>query len=390
MSDTLTPIRDMASIVAQLAAASMQAAQKAADAATNLAAQLVAYVLPDVLVLVTADATGATLANADIQTTIDGANGRIVYLGPGTYLIDASKPIQLRTGLVFVMHPNAVLLVKANGLQRYAVLQGRSITDFSVSGGQLQGDRLTHDYTIVGTHEHGYGIELIKCARGTVRKTQCVEFTGDGLSISGEHLFMVDVISLRNRRQGLSCYSGHGIRIIRGSYSNTGNLGTNKGTMPMAGIDLEPDGGPLDDVVIDGVNVSYNGTSGVLAWSRGPTAVSSPVSISGKVINCTIVGNANQVETKGLSGPVSIDATRNTLDQAGRSGGAFKVGAGSTCNIGDSDPADANTMTGVAQRTPLASFFLTGTDTRTHWDIQVAAGGAAKVGVNSYTSPRAA
>lgn len=347
-------------------------------------AALATYTPPDLpFRVVAADPSGATVANAAFQSAFDA--GGIVWVGAGRYLIDTEIMLALRSGLILLMHPNAQLMGKPNAVKRSYVLSGRNISDFIVAGGRLIGDRLAHTYVAGSTNEWCMGIGLTGCKRGLVRDLYASQFAGDGLSITGEDLSIVNVTSTHNRRQGLSVYSGRGIRIIGGEYSYTGALGSNPGTPPMAGIDLEPDTGLLEDVLIAGVRSIGNGTTDLLAYCNAQVQGIRNVRIE----DCTVVGAPNGVEGQSAgAGRIEITALRNKL--GGHTGSAFKVGAGVTLNAGDATLANANTITSNAPRAPVPAFDLQGRDTRTRYDYQVATTGVANVGWNHYASPTAA
>jgi hypothetical protein len=376
MLDALAPIKDLAD---QAAAA----AQSAIDKLTGISLALAAFALPaSMLQQVECDTTGASTVNGPVQAAIDaGAKaGTIVYIGPGHYLFDASKPIQLRSNLILVVHPDAILQVKANGLPRYYLFLGTNVSDVLVFGARGWGDRLTHDYSVPGTHEWGMGFGLKGCTRVTLRNCAAREFTGDGFSVSGVDIFIINCSGTFNRRQGLSGYQGENLKVIGGNYSNNGNWMGNAGAAPMSGIDLEPDAGILDGALIQDVTCDSNGTCDIQAVSN--TLAKSTIK-NVVITGCTLTGTSpNGIEASGAGGPVEVTALRNTI--SARKGACFRIHKGATANIGGSDKADANTTSGNgAKRTPalLQGDFKTGAY---QYDVQVDTGGIANVGWMQY------
>lgn len=344
--------------------------------------------VPDSLPLRVVASPGTdVVANPVLQAAFDAAlSGGIVYVSAGRYLVDTETMLRLRSGLILLLHPDAKLIGKPNAVKRSYLFSGRNISDFVVVGGQLFGDRLSHTYGPIdgkpSTHEWCMGIGLTDCQRGLVRDVCISQFAGDGLSIKGEDLSIVNVVSSHNRRQGMSIYSGRGIRVIGGEYAYTGAMGTNPGTPPMAGIDMEPDTGLLEDVLFAGVRSIGNGTSDLLAYCNAQVQGIRNVRVEG----CTLVGAANGLETQSAgAGRIDVTARANTL--GGHKGASFKVGAGSTVTIGDALAANANVITANVQRAPNLEFTLQGPDARTRYDIQVLTGGTAMVGYNRYRSP---
>jgi hypothetical protein len=353
------------------AAISLGTAKGAVEAAVLA---LTAFVPSDARVQVATglDHGGRTSINASLQPLLD--RGGVCYVPAGSYLVDPRSPLLLRDGLFLILHANAVLQVMATDLVRSYAILGKDISDAGLFGGHIVGDRLTHIYKVGSTSEWNHGVGLTRCSRVAVRDLLVEQCAGDGLSINGEDLEVVNVVSTGNRRQGMTIGGAKRVKVLGGSYSNTRAFGSNPGTAPMAGIDIEPDSSDVDDVLIDGVNFADNGTSDILVWSR----TEAKATISNIVVqNCSTSGTPNGLECKGLGGPVSIRAVRNTM--ARHKGASFKVGTGSTITIGTSDLADANTMLSIAARaTKIAPGIAS------QWDIQAGTGAMVTVGVNKY------
>lgn len=300
------------------------------------------------------------LANQAIQDAIYAATGPL-YLPAGRYLVDAEVYIRLKSGLQLYMHPDAILVVKANANPRYYVFLGEAVEDVLIQGGQIVGDRLSHRYVDTGdsrrTHEWGMGIGIRRGKRITLRGIKVRYLTGDGYSISGEDLHVVDCVALYCRRQGLSIYSCRTVRVIRGEYAFTGKVvpgdtSGGVGTKPMCGIDIEPDAGHSVDVLIDGPWVHDNASSGILAWSRNedPTRDGEITLTDVRIRNVTFERNTNPVETAGYGGVVHVDV--RSCRMSGHTG-AFgaKAMSGSVINFGGTTAAEANIVKARSTRT---------------------------------------
>lgn len=348
--------------------------QSAVAAAAEAAAQPPP---PPVLRTVVADTAGKEDATVFFQEQLDGTG--VVYVPAGLYLIDPFLSVNLRSGTIIILHPDAILTAKPNPLPRYDIIKGENASNIQIIGGNVIGDRFAHDYSSGGTHEHGMGLRLRRCSNVVVRDLVLQDCTGDGISASGEDLSFRKVSCLRNRRQGLSLYSGRNYEVIGGSYSNTGDF-TNGGMLfagakPKSGIDIEPDAGDVYDVRIDGVEFSKNQTAGLLVWSR--TVAASEIR-NVRVTNCGFSNNANGINASSPSGrAVEVDATRNRFYR--NTGSAVRSETDALVVVGNGDPADANNIVGMTTR---EAFTKEGIATK--FDLMQVNGGRIVAGINNY------
>ncbi|MDQ3206815.1 MAG: hypothetical protein M3Q40_10020 [Pseudomonadota bacterium] len=321
---------------------------------------------------------------AAFQRAIDAlpAEGGTVYVPRGSYRIDTRKSVALRNNLLLDMHPEAHLRAIPNDAPRYAVLLGVRRQDVEIRGGRIEGDRLRHTYTDTGnsrrTHEWGMGIALRGCRDVTIVGTRVSMCTGDGLSVSGT-VDVHDVISQRNRRQGLSAYTGT-VRVFGGRFSDTGDIEGNPGTAPMAGIDVEPDSGRSIDVVIDGAKVLDNQTAGVLAWARAGTGVGIR---NMTVRNCEIARNANGVHAKAVGDDTVIDGFHlvdNYIHHQRASGIRLDRGVRNANIAGNTFERNHTRQRARAVR----DFQLTGPSPATDRDLLVTGDAKVTIGVNRY------
>jgi parallel beta-helix repeat protein len=179
---------------------------------------------------------------AAFQRAIDAlpASGGTVNVPAGSYMINTEKSILLRNNMYLKMDPHAVLRAISNSLDNGSVLSGTLIHDVEISGGTIIGDRTTHLGT---TGESGMGIRLNGALRVTIRDTKFVNHWGDGIYIGAyqkdpvqysSDVVLFNVVSRKNRRQGLSITNASNIKVYNSEFSYT------EGTAPQYGIDIEP------------------------------------------------------------------------------------------------------------------------------------------------------
>jgi hypothetical protein len=285
----------------------------------------------------------------------------------GRYMVDATKTLLLPVGAEVVMDPDTILQVIPNASPKYCVL--RTTARNKILGGQVLGDRQNHTYVDTGdkyrTHEWGYGIHV----QGTdceVDGTIISDCTGDGLAVSGDDQVIRNVISRNNRRQGLSLFDSRRFRAYDCKFLLTN--GAPNG--PCCGVDMEPDeGGEIVDAVFERCEASDNARSGFVALARSTVAGN----ISFTMIDCVTNNNANGTHVKGLNGKVTASIMGGThVNRAAgariETGAALRV-SGATFAFVGKDRSD---------------FEVTGTDTRTKWDLQVLSGGILTAGLNFY------
>jgi hypothetical protein len=257
-----------------------------------------------------------------IQKAVDDltAKGLPVIFPAGKYLIDPVKSVFLRNGTKLELAPDAVLVAKPNGAEKYNVLWANRVSDVSITGGQIIGDRAQHNYSSGGTHEWGDGIRFTGVKRASIKDMHISKCAGDGVTINGEDITLENVTSTQNRRQALTIGGVKRVKIINCQLLDTGELAGQAGTSPKAGIDAEPDAAGIDDLLVEGCTIRGNDSAGFLAWIRSEVRINMTNIVIRK---CAIDGNVNGAWTKGLGGTISITYDSNTFGP-GR-GNAIKV-----------------------------------------------------------------
>lgn len=223
---------------------------------------------------------------AAIQAAIDAlpAAGGTVTIPDGRYMIDAARPLRLRSNMHLQMAPAATLRAIANDLERSHVIKVWRANNVRITGGQIVGERSGHRGT---TGEWGYGINIQASNNVSVVGTHVSDCWGDGIWIGGigrragvvvsTNVTLDRVVSTNNRRQGLSIGPVRGVTVTRSTFSHT------HGTKPQAGVDIEPQGqGPARDITFSDCTITGNQGSGMEIHSN----------VSGVVVkNCRIQDN---------------------------------------------------------------------------------------------------
>ena len=305
---------------------------------------------------------------AAIQAAINSlpTTGGTVTIPAGTYLIDTSKKINLRSLMHLKMDPNAILKAKTSSLSRHYLVYISNKSDVEISGGQLVGDRDTHKYATSGTHEWGHGLQILGGKRVTVRDMHVSKCTGDGVCIGGSSADVViaNIISTQNRRQGLSITNCSNIKVYDSEFSYT------QGTSPECGIDIEPDAGySCTNVLIQNCRLNNNKRYGLNIWNR--------------TTNVTLDGNTFEYNgslgmgTVGISG---LTVTNNIFRFNSATGVVYNT---NTTNAKHNNNLSYSNYTrlGAKTRTP---FTQTGWTSKIERDVLLRNGATTVVGTNNF------
>lgn len=203
------------------------------------------------------------------QRAIDrfGRAGGTLHVPAGTYAIDATRSVRLRSRVTLVMDARAMLVARPNALPRSYVLLVDDVEDVAIRGGNIRGERAGH---LGSAGEWGHGISIHGARRVEISDIHVADCWGDGICIGSifgrgramtvaSDITLTRVLCTGNRRQGLSITSARRVQVIDSEFSGTG------GTLPGCGIDVEP-GTPrmgAEDVRIAGCRIHDNRGSGV-------------------------------------------------------------------------------------------------------------------------------
>ena len=141
--------------------------------------------------------------------------------------------------------------------------------------------------------EHRHALSLNKCKNITIRGLTFRDSGGDGIAIAGieagsysEDITIEDVVCTNNRRLGMGIISAQDVWIRNSEFSNT------RGTLPEAGVDLEPNHSNerLVNINFSNCKFSNNASRGFFLSTGKLTSSSIPISV--KVTNCEFSNNA--------------------------------------------------------------------------------------------------
>ena len=264
---------------------------------------------------------------AAIQRAIDSlpASGGTVFVPAGRYMINAEKALRLRSHTRLRLDPDAELKVIPTGASRYHVVKVWNVDNVEIVGGRMTGDRTRH---LRNVGEWGYGINILGASNVYVHNVGLSEFWGDGMWIgasgSGRKLVRSDyvtvnnIVSSHNRRQGLSIGPARHVYIVNSTFRDT------RGTLPEAGIDIEPqDQGKANAIRLENNTMSGNHGNGIeMHYNISDVTITGnqlvgnngfgALSVSGTYL--TIAGNhatRNGLAGIGLSGKTHHSAVRN-------------------------------------------------------------------------------
>lgn len=162
---------------------------------------------------------------------------------------------------------NANLVLKPNDQTHYAMIHIVDIDNVQLSNFKLKGDRDKH---LGDKGEWGMGIYIKHASNILIKDSEIKELWGDGIDITKRkgktptNIKIINSVFKRNRRNGITISSGHKIVIENCSFFDT------DGTLPMAGIDIEPNNNTdeLGEILIKNI-VTSNNSKGVQISLRG-------------------------------------------------------------------------------------------------------------------------
>jgi len=299
-SHTLTAISAADSSKQASAAVTVQAAQSGCAPAptSSLVVSVKTY---------GAKGDGRTDDTAAIQAAIEvvAGTGGTLLVPDGTYMINAilanNQGLQLRSNMTLRLSDGAVLKAIANGSAAYSILFLPRVTNVNIIGGTIEGERSAHTGTL---GESGMGIFVASSEHVFIEGVTAKECWGDGFYIGGSagssNITLCNVVADHNRRQGLSVVYADGVVVRNSTFKNT------QGTLPEAGIDIEPNAGEtVANMQILGCTFTNNSGGGIqngLAIKDRGIAFVRNVLIDGNVL----VGNGFNA-ANGLTGGGGIE-----------------------------------------------------------------------------------
>ena len=258
-----------------------------------------------------------------IQNAINSlpAAGGTVFLPAGTYLVDPTRRLNLRSKMHLRLASGAVLKAKANAAERAYVVMVHKVSDVEISGGEIEGDRDRHLGT---TGQWGHGIMVRGASRVTIRDILIRKCWGDGISIAAttdqiisNDIAISNIACVDNRRQGMSLGQARGVKIHDSEFSYT------SGIAPGCGIDIESDfqNPGASGTHIENCVFRHNQGNGIQVYKR---------SVNTTILRCTIENNNGY--------GVLAMGTKNALIRLNRINNNSLIGVGlrassSGCNV---------------------------------------------------------
>lgn len=221
---------------------------------------------------------GVTNDTTAIQTALN--ENAMVCIPDGTYMINVDKPLLLKSNQTVTLSTNAVLkaLPSSNGYN--AVIRMSGVSNVNIIGGKIIGERYGH---LGSSGEWGMGIQVIQGSNNIKISNMTIsDCWGDGIFL-GDSPYVSDinidsVVCDNNRRQGLSITDAKRVTINNSIFKNT------NGTLPEAGIDIEPDANQTSEN-IKITNTQCFGNKGSGLDLMGITGIIQGVEVSGSSIN---------------------------------------------------------------------------------------------------------
>jgi polygalacturonase len=209
---------------------------------------------------------GVTDDTAAFQAAINAlpASGGTVVVPTGTYMIDATKSINMRSNTRLSLWGTATLQAIPNNASFAAVVKAWNVSNVEILGGKIEGERNQH----LGTNGMGYGISIQESSQIYVHDITLADNWGDGILVGttsgwrkftpSSYVTVVRVHADNNRSQGMSITAANHEYALYSSFDNT------NGTLPQAGIDIEPQTlGPASQIRIESSGMSNNLGNGV-------------------------------------------------------------------------------------------------------------------------------
>lgn len=187
---------------------------------------------------------------------------------------------ELFSNTVLQMSPQTTLKAKPNAKSVYKVIRIYNSENVEIRGGKIVGDRDSHTGV---TGEWGYGISVMGSRRVLISDVQVSDCWGDGINLQRltatgydatfacKDVVVERVVSLRNRRQGMSIESGVNVHVRDSTFSDT------NGANPQAGIDIEPptDQGVIQNIRLTNITAENNAGRGIAVhtWEQTDTII---------------------------------------------------------------------------------------------------------------------
>jgi len=193
-------------------------------------------------------------------------------LMPNFPVLVNKRGLNLNSNQTVAFQSNSVIKMKPNAEPNYGVLNLVNIKNVKILDPHLIGDKDKH---LSRSGEWGMGINILSSGNISITNPKISKMWGDGIYIGEinykfrpqynlENYFSTGILIRGgliddNRRNGISVISVKGLSISGTIIQNTA------GTMPMAGIDIEPNdnGQFLEDIILSNIITKNNAEIGI-------------------------------------------------------------------------------------------------------------------------------
>lgn len=207
--------------------------------------------------------------------------------------------LHLRDGTELFFQQSSKLILKASKKTNYGVINIDNVRDIVLYAPKIEGDRYIH----LGTDgEWGMGINILNSSNVKIINANISNCWGDGIylgsksnrSTNSKILIEGGVID-NNRRNGISVISVNGLIVDRVLLSNS------NGTLPMAGIDFEPNSNSetLKSISVSNTISYNNGDVGFLIYLGSMLGVKFK-EVQIRLTNCTDITSKKSISIPGL------------------------------------------------------------------------------------------
>tara|TARA_R110002049_G_scaffold2235_1_gene16335 strand:- start:13763 stop:15706 length:1944 start_codon:yes stop_codon:yes gene_type:complete len=162
------------------------------------------------------------------------------------------EAINIPSDFNLVMTDNTYLRVFPNNVPKYVLLAVRDVSNVTITGGNLYGDRDDHDYSGGGTHEWGHVFALKAAVNVIIDGIYISNGSGDGIDISSlgftfqpdykptNNIIIKNCVLDSNRRNNMSITDGFNITVIENEFLNASiNTSFSTGIAPGFAMDIE-------------------------------------------------------------------------------------------------------------------------------------------------------
>jgi hypothetical protein len=239
----------------------------------------------------------ATNATTAFQTAINSANDTIIIdLQTSDWNINSSSFFSLQNKTI-IFQPGVKLKAIAGAFNNTSACLFRMVlcTNVTFIGYQAEFVMNKQEYVTLNNSEFRHCLSITDCKGVTIKGLTFRDSGGDGIYVSGEltaqtpgyseNIFIEDVKCINNYRQGMSICSVQNMQVSHCLFTET------KGTLPEAGVDIEP-----YDTLQRIVNLNFNncaftknGWAGIAIALSYLDSSSLPVSI--KFTDCYLKNN---------------------------------------------------------------------------------------------------